>query len=264
MVQIFLTLFLACSPFANAIVDGKDAQKLSNFAKSVVFIVLQNDAGVPETCTGSFISPHHILTAAHCVTSDIEGTTLALGINPMNNESAQPLTIEKIFVHDEYSKLSADRNDLAIIKIKETYGDQKYIFNLPTTEERLRIFNQFDPTVTALGYGQTRGLENDDGHQDDDIGTLRYVKLSVHLNIEKTIIVKQSQGGGVCFGDSGGSIVIRLQKKKYIVGVSSGIFDGEQSATNLLRTGPIDYCKQESIFMNVLTYMPWIEATVQK
>ena len=56
--------------------------------------------------------------------------------------------------------------------------------------------NKYDPNLTAIGYGQIDGLENQ-VNQDEDLGILRYVKLLGSLHEQKNLILDQSVGGGV-------------------------------------------------------------------
>ena len=93
-------------------------------------------------------------------------------------------------------------------------------------------------------------------------GILRSVILSAYLTKDQNIILDQSAGGGVCFGDSGGALILRRDNVNYIVGVSSGVFDDSKTAIGS-NNGPIDLCKEKSIFMNVIYYLPWIQATLR-
>ncbi len=112
----------------------------------------------------------------------------------VENESEMVFSIDKIFVHPDYNKTDDNnRNDLAIIKIKEIYKNKKYIFNLPHNYNTLLRYNKYDNTVTAIGYGQTNDIKGDT-NQNDDIGALRYVKLAANISLDKNIIVSQTSG----------------------------------------------------------------------
>src|SRR5690242_12670454 len=74
-----ITLLGACSAPATVgertadIINGTD----DTGDPSVVLVVAQLGGNMGSLCTGSVVSPHVVLTAAHCVDPDVLGTTTA-------------------------------------------------------------------------------------------------------------------------------------------------------------------------------------------
>lgn len=228
---------LAASIIGGALVTEKDPMTMS-----VVLIYVLNEEGVPETCTGSFISDTHILTAAHCV-SDVENMSITQGVNPLNSSDMKLFKIAKITKHPYYKKEKEfDRNDLAIIQVEQSENFKIKALSLPTIDMIANLDKvshlYLNENLISFGYG----LSDESADSPDYI--LRSMALSYLSSAGKTEWrAQQSLLNGLCSGDSGGPVILKHKKSSILVGVASGVYQD---------------CHSTALFMNIYPYLSWI------
>lgn len=237
------------------IVGGQELQSSRLVNHRFVMIVSDNQ-GTPQICTGTVISQHHILTAAHCVNNSIDDLSLVTGVKPLGNEQALVLTPVAVYRHEKYNEASVmDRNDVAIIKIAETIKLKNSEMPKLPDGDVIRLLEKSDRTqFLAVGYGMTGSVGNEDRTE----GVLRSVYLEIKSKSEKTLLVDQTQGRGVCYGDSGGPALKKYQQKIYIIGIASGIYSTDASSLNE------DECQAGALYMNIIPYIPWIRSVMNE
>lgn len=183
-------------------------------ARSTVAILAIGDDS-KGLCTGTIVGPDLILTAAHCIR---ENTTLEVVFGASLSYPEKIIEVSKIAVHalfEERRTRDFDRADIALLKLSENIPANYKIVPLLPKNFNLR------PTsaLTILGYGT-----NDSIHKvsSGDLHSSR-VRVSESLLGTTEFITDQSQGSGICFGDSGGPAFVQLQGQLYLVGVASRV-----------------------------------------
>ena len=126
-VLIVVGLFL-CASYAqaqNRIVGGNDTF-LPEYQFTVgILDATESDNYQAQFCGGTLVANNWVVTAAHCVTSDVGGSYQVLqasdidilaGCNDLQEASCQRIDVENILVFSAYDITTSD-NDIALVQL---------------------------------------------------------------------------------------------------------------------------------------------------
>lgn len=161
-------------------------------------------------CTGTVISSHHVLTAAHCV-RDPNRLSIA--------SSRRSIDVARVHLPPRAFNL---RNDIAVVEVVESLSPPPVAVNLDpdVLPEEMR--------VRLVGFGLTSTGSHDSG-----------VKREGEAEVRRTeSYLRTVPGtGGSCYGDSGGPALARIRGRETVVGVvSHGLSRRCENGSELVRT----------------------------
>jgi secreted trypsin-like serine protease len=235
----------------DSIFGGVELSARDDAARYVTLIYEEDSRKI---CTGTLIAPQLVLTAAHCVGTRQDGITLAFGVDPLSGKYISRKSVG--FKAHSLFNSGTNRNDLAIIRFN---GDTPRGY-MPALVAPPSFPVKATYAFSAIGYGRYSGVPPTTDKDTQGSGRLRSTDLNIKSlsKDEKSFIVSQNTGRGICSGDSGGPALMRLSGRDYVVGVASAVVWAGQ---DVLKTR--DVCADRSMYMNVARYGTWIRETSQ-
>lgn len=181
--------------------------------KGVVSIIDSN--GFPF-CSGSLVRGNRVLTAAHCA----DGTGVAfIGIgSDMFAGGVTVVPVSQVSIHPSWDPNTLT-GDLAMLTLSRNVTTATPL--TPATSLHPLRAADVGRTGEAVGYG------------DDENGNFgRRERTDVPIvQLDAEHVYTDSSQSGVCFGDSGGPLLVRIDGILRIAGVASFVIPGAQDCT---------------------------------
>jgi MYXO-CTERM domain-containing protein len=190
-------------------------------------------------CTATLISPHVLLTAAHCI-AETTGARYVLFLGPDDSTVATRdlLPVSAALFDPQYDGNPANGHDIAVVAVATPPALPIVPINrAPLTSAAL------GRPARYVGYGLTDGVA-----QSGD-GVKREATASVG-QIGRNLILIGANPHGTCNGDSGGPLLMDTGRGEAIVGVVS--FGDDQA------------CLTNSFFQRLDTQVAWVDEQIAR
>jgi V8-like Glu-specific endopeptidase len=214
---------------------------------SVVMVLAQGTGTAGSAiCTGELVSPHVVLTAAHCVSPQVApaGATFAVFTGTNVNDTAQqsnPALWHEVKETHYDTAFNVNNltggHDIAVVILKQALNAPL----LPINRTPLTTAQRNQP-VRLIGYGVSSGS--------DTTGTTAGIKRQTSTTLsafDAKFVYFYDSAHQTCEGDSGGPSLLKIGGVETIVGVVSFGTQG---------------CTMGGTDTNVVQYLPFIDTYV--
>ena len=259
----------ALPPDVAAIVNGENAD-IEDFPFQVA---LRTSETQFQFCGGTLVNSRYVLTAAHCVFGAPAGEIEVYAGSADLNTGGEQIKVQAVRSHPEFGQ-TIDY-DVALLRLEGSHLRHRVYLQSPGQPE----YSNPGDTATAIGWGQigegTDGLDTDILQRtplplitNDDCGRIAGFLFG---SITDRVICAGAErlGRGVCFGDSGGPLLVPYEDSWMEVGISSFLVNRDQCGnipTAFARVSALyDFIVAVARIEDSLTYeVDWSEGTTAR
>merc|ERR1711872_529559 len=208
-------------------------------------------------CGGTLITNRHVLTAAHCITTN-ENMLVLLGTKNLTNSLSTRRGIKLVHIHPDWTKQSL-QHDMAIIELDEKIQPTWNLEPICLSASDVQVENR---SGVVSGWGrvlfngsssnQLLAAEVEILTRSKCVESYAVLNGTTGLLCARRDFLKQGANGIVsdsCQGDSGGGLVVVEEDRGYLVGIVAGG----------LGCGKPEY---PGIYVDVRRYISWITDTI--
>jgi secreted trypsin-like serine protease len=205
----------AAAPLTQPIINGT----LDDGDPAIVMVIAQVPGSMSASlCTGEVISPHVVLTAAHCVSPDTVGAgakfvvfTGTMLSQDSPKEQFLPVTETHFVSTFAYNPMTGgDQDDVAVVILESPTTITPIPFNHFPLEDSAK-----QQPARIVGFGLTDGKDT----TGQTAGT-RHQAPTMIFDIQPKTITLYDKMHSNCEGDSGGPALLMLDGKEQIVGLT--------------------------------------------
>lgn len=233
---------------ANAIIGAEKSFFRAEIASHTVALLNTQNPSSHQRCTGTLIAPNVVLTAAHCIPKSLEQFWVVTA--PFEFTILQRHSVSKVIVHPKYNFYAFENFDIALIEFAGALPSE-YKPTTWTTQFDLIAATTF---LAAAGYGETAKGRGDQGElRISQLRLFNFQKWSFQLTAD------QSHSHGICFGDSGGPVYVKVGDQFLVLGIASAVL-----AQDLNSLPTTEACAGISYFNSTVYYRDWIRQALRE
>ncbi len=254
MKKTFACALLLYTQLLHAIVGGFGTQspqmndEFQKMASHTVAVLNTQNPNSHSRCTGTLIAHNVVLTAAHCVPKNLNN--LWIVTSPFEFAVVEQKAVVQTVTERPATLPANEEFDLALVRfsgtLPKTYTPTSFVtaFSAPSARFYLSV----------AGYGESLSHA-------DDAGELRFGLALIYdwnPNLSQ-FHADQTNGLGVCHGDSGGPAYVKIKDDYFVLGVVSAVAGLTPAGASVA-----DECKGKSFFSSTIYFQKWIADGLKK